>query len=32
MDMVNATEAIIDSLRRTEDNQEFLESLMEQSS
>jgi transcription termination factor Rho len=32
MDMVNATEAIIDSLRRTEDNQEFLESLVEQSS
>ncbi|HLE03760.1 MAG TPA: transcription termination factor Rho [Anaerolineales bacterium] len=29
-DLVNATEAILDSMRRTEDNQEFLESLMEQ--
>ncbi len=29
-DIVNATEAILDSMRRTEDNQEFLESLMEQ--
>ncbi len=29
-DLVNATEAILDSMRRTEDNQEFLETLMEQ--
>jgi transcription termination factor Rho len=29
-DLVNATEAIIDSMRRTENNQEFLESLVEQ--
>ncbi len=30
MDMVNATEAILESMRRTEDNQEFLETLVEQ--
>ena len=30
MDMVNATEAIIESMRRTDNNQEFLETLVEQ--
>lgn len=30
MDMVNATEAIIESMRRTDNNQEFLETLVEE--
>jgi transcription termination factor Rho len=30
MDMVNATEAIIERMRRTENNQEFLETLTEE--